>query len=50
MIKMDNDLAGKELFEALKEALKGIPNNKYPGNDGLLWILWKNSMKHFGIN
>ena len=27
----DNDLTDKELFDALKE----IPNNKSPGNDGL---------------
>ena len=34
MIKKDNDLAEKELFEALKEALKGIPNNNLPAMTG----------------
>ena len=31
-------------LKELLDALKGIPNNEFPSNDGLA----KNSMKHFG--
>ena len=33
----DNDLTDKGLFDALK----GIPNNKFPGNDGLTKEFYK---------